>query len=697
MDSIKRLIELGNNYIHYNHKLALEYLEEAYELAKNRGDLKAILLIELSYAKLDYIRYNFNASMRKIKRIEEKAIKTNNLELLIDVNKEIGNIYYYKKDLGIAYKYYDKALHIDSKNLKPETKWMLYNNLGTIHTEVGEYDKAKTYLLKALRIYNAINDKTVNTTLFINIGDVYQALGEMKVALSFFEIVLDTTRILDQKEEVNYALALISIGEIKFSIGDYNKAESFFKKGIKYLNNIENAYIYADYYLKYAIYLVAMDKDLAKEILSMGINYSLKNNNFMLLSKFYDLSGEYYSLNDPMKGLKFYKKSIQANEKALKELKALQLKHTEQEIIINHQDRQHQLLNSEFKKLEKVNDIALNFINHLDLESVYKKIYDTFSQEMGFDKFGIGILDHEKSILKYNYFIVEGKRIEAFELELKSNQSLANYVLKHQKGILINEYSTEKGKYTSDYPIPNGGILDQESIIYMPLINHGQMIGTFTVQADHPYAFNERDFEYLKSVSYFMSTAITNAMITESLKRANNQLEKLSEMDDLTDLLNKRTFISRINKDIMNHQSHDKRLSLLMIDIDYFKEYNDCYGHVAGDRIIQLLAKLLRKHFDHENASISRFGGDEFMIFIKQMNYEDIILSVKKLLKEIKNKDIKHCKSPYKQFTISIGGVYMKDTIKIDVEDLIGKSDEIMYTVKNNKKNDFIIKQLDIS
>jgi len=625
--------------------------------------------------------------------IEESAIQNKYIEVLSEIKKELGNLNYHNRNLGIALNYYFDALEILKSENSP-LNWKILNNIGMIYSDLEKYDEAKKYYLDALNVHNTYEHQ-LNIILFTNIGSIYKNIGEYKVAKSYFEIVIETEKNSFNKNILYIALNRIALGEIYFIEGECDKAKEYFEKGIKALLNYNNIFPYVKYLLKYCVFLVMEDEPLASEMIELGIEYSKENNNFILLSKFLELYGDLYNYKENQQAMDYYKRSIFYSKKALNRLNSVQISQINQFKQINEQESRFEVLTREYENIEKINEIGLSFMETLDLEIVYKKIYDNFNEEMGFDKLGIALYNKERNQLTYNYFILEGKRVDSFTLDLSEMDSIANYVIENKKPIMIKKYSREYKKYIKyGYPTPSKCGLDEESIIYIPLVTKGKVIGTFSVQADQESAFNETNFEFLKSLSYFITSAINNAMIREELEDMNSKLDKMAKLDDLTDLYNKREFLNLAQLELSSAIRNQIPVSLLMIDVDYFKEYNDFYGHIAGDEVIIKLSRILKDVFKRKNDYISRFGGDEFIVFLSNVDHNGLINMISLLQKEIDGMQIEHKKSTYEYLTVSIGGVFANPNRNLSVQSLIETGDEMMYKVKQKKRNSYDVTTL---
>jgi diguanylate cyclase (GGDEF)-like protein/PAS domain S-box-containing protein len=171
------------------------------------------------------------------------------------------------------------------------------------------------------------------------------------------------------------------------------------------------------------------------------------------------------------------------------------------------------------------------------------------------------------------------------------------------------------------------------------------------------------------------------------LDEANKKLEELVRIDPLSNIANRRAFDERIALELGISRREGKPLSLLMIDIDYFKEYNDIYGHEKGDIIIQRVANQLKLLF-REIDFVARYGGDEFIVLLHSTNVNNATLIAEKICHTIASLNIAHKVSRFNQtLTVSIG----ISSTEFEADNLLKRADEALYTAKENGRNQYHI------
>jgi diguanylate cyclase (GGDEF)-like protein len=173
----------------------------------------------------------------------------------------------------------------------------------------------------------------------------------------------------------------------------------------------------------------------------------------------------------------------------------------------------------------------------------------------------------------------------------------------------------------------------------------------------------------------------------QELQEANTALEKMALTDPLTGLYNRRAFHIRLDDEIKQVIRYRTPLSLLMIDIDYFKLYNDNFGHLAGDKVLQDLANILKKYCRESDFTV-RYGGEEFAVLMPHTDEDGAKILAERIRNEIEQFDWRNRKN-----TIS-GGIatYKGDELeedeinKIDTW-LIAEADRALYYSKYTGRN----------
>ena len=230
-------------------------------------------------------------------------------------------------------------------------------------------------------------------------------------------------------------------------------------------------------------------------------------------------------------------------------------------------------------------------------------------------------------------------------------------------------------------------IKNNETIKNIPII----FITGRTSQEDEEYGLNLGAIDYITKP---FNKAIVKLRIKNylDLKIKNDMLEKLSMYDGLTNIRNRRFFDETFEKTFSEIKRDKKSLAVLMIDIDFFKPYNDNYGHGQGDETLRKVAKALEKTIKRASDFVARYGGEEFVILLKDINKDGVEAVANNLLNAIRELKITHEFSKIENYvTISIGASFYNSNSDITKLELLLKADETLYSVKNSGRNNFAI------
>lgn len=175
---------------------------------------------------------------------------------------------------------------------------------------------------------------------------------------------------------------------------------------------------------------------------------------------------------------------------------------------------------------------------------------------------------------------------------------------------------------------------------------------------------------------------------TEELSLANEELQRLASIDGLTLLANRRSFDEILQKELQRAVRYKSVTSLLMCDIDYFKQFNDTYGHLEGDECLKKVAACLQDSFQRVSDLPARYGGEEFAVILAHTNDSAAVDLSKNFFENIKKLSIPHCASDISSvITLSIGIATVIPDKTFNTNSLINAADKMLYKAKQNGRN----------
>lgn len=186
-----------------------------------------------------------------------------------------------------------------------------------------------------------------------------------------------------------------------------------------------------------------------------------------------------------------------------------------------------------------------------------------------------------------------------------------------------------------------------------------------------------------------ISRDITERKQTEhKLREAQELWQQISTLDGLTGIANRRYFDERLDSEWKQSVCSSAPLSLILLDIDYFKSYNDTYGHQGGDECLKKVARTIKETLRRQSYKVCRYGGEEFAVILPETNFEGAMMVSENIRKSIENLRITHIKSNICVYlTISVGFSTKTPTNFSNTQDIVHEADKALYLAKNEGRN----------
>jgi diguanylate cyclase (GGDEF)-like protein len=261
-----------------------------------------------------------------------------------------------------------------------------------------------------------------------------------------------------------------------------------------------------------------------------------------------------------------------------------------------------------------------------------------------------------------------------------------------------NDRNLIQSEFRENYP---------RSMSCLPVLRQGKLSGlVYLGNSVTEHAFSHDRLQVMKALSGQLSVSIENVMVyedlenlvlrrTKALETANSELKRLSNMDGLTGLYNRRYFDQALEMEIDRAHRSNSSLSLLMCDIDFFKNYNDYYGHVAGDQCIRAVAEILLENCQRSTDIAARYGGEEFALILPNSTREGALAVANRCNLMIAARKIAHRDSAVKDIvSLSTGGVSLVPRQGCTTQQFVSYADEALYESKNNGRDRVTIKNI---
>jgi diguanylate cyclase (GGDEF)-like protein len=231
------------------------------------------------------------------------------------------------------------------------------------------------------------------------------------------------------------------------------------------------------------------------------------------------------------------------------------------------------------------------------------------------------------------------------------------------------------------------------SELCVPVIHDGEVLAVLNAESRRVGAFHGQR-ALLETVADQIAGVIRVANLLDNLQRTNVQLrdayaklENVSRTDDLTGVANRRCFDLWIEQSLRESAQRGQSLALLLIDVDYFKAYNDGYGHLAGDQCLHQVAAMLSYVLDGTTARLARYGGEEFVVILVDTDRDAAAAIAERLRLAIQARGLEHRYTNMGLVTISIGVAACVPNRLTVADDLIAPADVALYSAKRLGRN----------
>lgn len=214
-------------------------------------------------------------------------------------------------------------------------------------------------------------------------------------------------------------------------------------------------------------------------------------------------------------------------------------------------------------------------------------------------------------------------------------------------------------------------------------------------QCSRARRWQDWEIDFLKQLATQVAIAIQQGELYQQLLAANQQLVQLASLDGLTQIANRRRFDEYLNLEWRRLLREKQPISLILCDVDFFKAYNDYYGHLAGDFCLQQVATGIRQSIKRPADLVARYGGEEFAVILPNTPFPGAIHFAEEIRRQIAALNIHHPKSLASQYiTLSLGVATTIPEYQSSPAKLIGVADQALYQAKAQGRNTYVAKNL---
>lgn len=318
------------------------------------------------------------------------------------------------------------------------------------------------------------------------------------------------------------------------------------------------------------------------------------------------------------------------------------------------------------------------------LEEVYASAISSIENMSQCDEAYIVAYDEQDNQCCLAMSLQQTIKDQHFTLDFRQN--LVSWVIENQKSLYYPDYKVRSGRsllFPQGVEYPN----EYESVFIVPLQVQKQKMGAIVImhRASHALSFEQRHM--LEVFSQHTAVATKNAKMVD-------RLETLATTDGLTGVLNHRSFQDILDAELLRCQRHPSDVSVVLVDIDHFKQFNDQYGHPVGDEVLKQVAQKLKDSVRKVDY-VFRYGGEEFALILVNTAAKEAHILAQRIVEDIANNRF-DLKGHELKITVSMGLASFPDSAE-KKEKLIAQADQALYQSKMKGRNQATLYNHDIA
>jgi len=286
------------------------------------------------------------------------------------------------------------------------------------------------------------------------------------------------------------------------------------------------------------------------------------------------------------------------------------------------------------------------------------------------------LIDDDNKNITLNVYHPASQSTKSVRIPIRMEYGILREVIERKELTYRPDYSFSNipGALQDIFEIP---VQDLHSVLGIPLFRENQVIGLISVISTQVDALNKQQIQLLETIASQVSVYFHNVFMYDRMK-------ELAIIDELTGIYNRRFFYIAANKEINRSIRYKKDLSFVLIDIDHYKEVNDHYGHLAGDKVLQRITQVIQKELRTSDV-FARYGGEEFLILLSDTSGNAAFEVAERIRKKVEALRVNYDEEEI-SVTISLGVTRLtKD--RSSLHEIMAVVDQALYSAKQKGRN----------
>ncbi|MBS7525718.1 diguanylate cyclase [Fusibacter paucivorans] len=688
---LEKLNDLMEANQQISHAEKIEAVENRINTIRELDDVYLKVRTLINYGKELYAVGKNEAAREIASEMYQVSSKESFDELHMLCCNLLGNISARKGFYAMALDYYHQSLQvIETHALRTHYRSMLINNIASLYASLKLYDSAVKYYLDALPLAAQEGNYEAQFLIYYNLGDIYARQRQAEQLAETEQMLMQMTQSTCQGTFYLGLYKLLAAKHARIN-GDIYIAQALLASVLTLLAVEEDPVTRLECYIEKALCAYA-DKqyEIALHEAKIALTQVVEAEEFEfereVLQMLCDIAT---AMGNTAITAAYQKQLITLDETFIARMNEMTIFQIREKSAVKIENRLNENAVKLLKNMQMIYEISQEITKEQDYDKIFRLIIQKLVSFMDFDALVIGLYNAENQVV-YNRMMYHRQTItRSYDVSVHNKSSLATWCIRHSQEIYtgfnshlkLDDFEPLQLNFP-DLEVP------YESVFYLPLYDEGTIIGVFSLQKFERDGFNHYELEMIRTIGAYIAIAITNALKTQELKRLNGALEALSRRDSLSGLANRHA----LNEDLKTYFAPSMRqnhISVIMIDIDFFKEFNDRYGHLEGDMVIRKTAEIIHRHIDDLDARAYRYGGDEFLILARAVPLEIIEIVCEMILRDIRMLSIRHDDSNINGIvTLSIGiASYGNAYLEAGEDVLLKGADNAVYEAKGNGRN----------
>ena len=651
-----------------------------------------------------FSRADYAQSVHDYHSAYQAALATGQLRVattsLIGVGISVSNL----GDPGAAIEWLERSLAMAREQGWPVLLGQALQQYAMPFITMQRWDTARAMLKESIEVLKPFSPSRRAGFSLAYWGELAHETGDYEEALKSFRLVLEQAeKIDDQDMRISAALgqarALANLGQIEDALDHartgLEMSRSLSDRGhqIVALRTLANIHRRSNSTARPHVDSAPPSADNPIAFLEEALALAQSIEGFMVDAELYsELAADYAQVGNYAQAYETERRATQArkhlyNKEVTDRVAALQVRYDTERASARteHLEAIAQTLRQALDTLELLGDIGKEITAKLDPQSVFDALNRHLGRLMDATHLSIFQMVDTPPSLTMRFGIEHGKPLLPLTIALDDPISR------------IARCARERVEIHQDEPSPNELVIPMPgtelfgSMAFLPLIANERLFGVLSVQAPAPHAYGQRELLVLRTLCAYGAVALSNSTVVEELHQTQSQLvramgtlQQLATHDALTGATNRGGFYEQASREISRIREHGMHLSVILFDLDHFKEINDTWGHAVGDEVLQAVVKITDEH-SRARDRVARIGGEEFALLLPDVDLQMAATIAQRLCSSIASASLPTKRGPLNiTASFSVASLSLEDT---SIDDLLARADSALYEAKHAGRN----------